>query len=400
MTFPFWSLTAENHELGLVVGTLIGFAFGFVLERVGFGRAPKLMGQFYGYDLSVLKVMFGAVVVAMVGTVVASGLGLMDWKAVADHATSETYLWPMVLGGFALGVGFVISGYCPGTSYVSLASGKLDGLVTVIGVTIGQVLWASIEHTPAIARFQNSSNLGHVYLWELLHLPARVGPAVIALAVAAMAIGAFIGGERIERLVNGAAAAAAPGGSPRRLVFAGMAAFALVGLGLGLVPSGTSATPAAPAALGPFELARRVLDEPWKVRVVDLRPMEACAQARVPGAECVPADQLGKLALADANGARDLVLVAAGDLDQVPPAAAGYPGRVQALKGGFPAWKAFALEAPPPPAPGASPQELELYRLRAGIAAAMTGVKAAPPPPMPTGDAPAARKKGGGGCGG
>lgn len=400
MTFPFWSLTAENRELGLVVGTLIGFAFGFVLERAGFGRAPKLMGQFYGYDLAVLKVMFGAVVVAMLGMVVLSGAGLLDFKAVADNATSETFLWPMTIGGFALGIGFVVSGYCPGTSYVAVASGKLDGIMTVVGVTLGQVLWASIEHLGPIARFQNSSNLGHLYLWELLHLPARVGPAVVALAVAAMALGAFLGGEKIERLVTRATGGDAAARSPRRLVFAGIAAFALVGLGLGLLPGGTAAAPAAPARLAPFDLAQRVLDEPWKVRVVDLRPLEACARQRVPGAECVPAEQLGKLGLADANGARDLVLVAAANLESLPAAAAGYPGRVQVLEGGFPAWEAFALQVPEPPAPGAGPAELERYRLRAGIAAAMTGAKAAPPPPLPSGDAPAPRKKGGGGCGG
>jgi uncharacterized membrane protein YedE/YeeE len=401
MTFPFWSLTAENRELGLVVGILIGFAFGFVLERAGFGRAPKLMGQFYGYDLAVLKVMFGAVVVAMLGTVLFSGLGLLDWKALADNATSETYLWPMTLGGFALGVGFVVSGYCPGTSYVALASGKLDGLVTVLGVTIGQVLWASIEHYPAIARFQNSSNLGHVYLWELLHLPARAGPAIVALAVAAMAIGAFLGGEKIERIVTRSSAGEAAGGrSRRRMVFAGIAASAVVGLVLGLVPVGTAATQATTRRLAPLDLARRVLDEPWKVRVVDVRPMAECAARRVPGSECVPTADLGKLGLADANGARELVLVGGADLEAAPAAAAAYPGRLAVLAGGFPAWEAFALKAPEPPAPGAGPAEIETYRLRSGIAAAMAGVKAAPPPPMPAGDAVPRKKAGGGGCGG
>jgi len=401
MTFPFWSLTAESRELGLVVGVLIGFGFGFVLERVGFGRAPKLMGQFYGYDLAVLKVMFGAVTVAMLGTVVFSGLGLLDWKALADNATSETYLWPMTIGGFVLGIGFVVSGYCPGTSYVALASGKLDGLVTVLGVTIGQVVWASIEHYPAIASFQNGSNIGHLYLWELLHLPARVGPAVIALAVAAMAIGAFIGGEKIERLVTRSAGDAEPGaGSKKRLVFAGMAATALVGLGLGLIPVGTAATTTTARQVTPLDLARRVLDEPWKVRVIDLRPMAECAARRVPGAECVPAAELGKLALADANPARELVLVGGADLTAVPAAAAAYPGKVAVLSGGFPAWEGFALKAPAPPAPGAAPAEYDAYRLRAGIAAAMTGVKAAPPPPMPSGDGAPKKKSGGGGCGG
>jgi hypothetical protein len=400
MTFPFWSLVAENRELGLFVGVLIGFGFGFVLERAGFGRAPKLMGQFYGYDLAVLKVMFSAVVVAMLGAVILSGLGLMDWKAVADNATSETFLWPAILGGFALGVGFVVSGYCPGTSYVSLASGKIDGLVTVVGVTIGQVIWAAIDHLPALQRFQNSGNLGHLYLWELLHLPPRVGPAVIGLAVAAMAIGAFLFGESVERRIvkpEGPAPAAAV--RARRAVLAGLGAFAVVGLAVAALPTGSSATPARPAAVSALELARRVLDEPWKVRVVDVRDAAACAARRVPGAECVPAKDLDKLGLSFANGARDLVLVGEGDLAAVPPPAAAYPGRVLVLAGGWKGWEAFALTPPAPPAPGAAPADVEAWKLRAGLASAMTGMKAAPPPPPPSA-APSAPRKGGGGCGG
>ncbi len=56
---------------------------------------------------------------------------------------------------------------------------------------------------------------------------------------------------------------------------------------------------------------------------------------------------------------------------------------------------------PPPPLPAdASFADREAFRVRAGLAAAMTGVKAAPPPPMPTGDAAPRKKGGGGGCGG
>jgi uncharacterized membrane protein YedE/YeeE len=401
MTFPFWSLVAENREFGLVMGVLIGFGFGFVLERAGFGRAPKLMGQFYGYDLAVLKVMFTAVVVAMLGAVLLSEVGLMDWKAVADNATSETFLWPALFGGFVLGIGFVVSGYCPGTSYVSLASGKLDGLMTVVGVVVGQVVWASIEHAPAITRFQNSGNLGHFYLWELLHLPARVGPAIIAMGVAAMAIGAFLFGEKVERMVN-RPAEPAPAGvvRTRSWVLAGLAAFGVVGLALTALPTGTAATPAAPRALAPLDLARRVLDEPWAVRVIDLREMKDCAARRIPGAECVPVKDLAKLGLADAAGTRELVLVGEGDLAAVPAPAAGYPGKVTVLAGGWKGWEAFALTPPVPPAPGAPPADLETYRLRAGLHSALTGMKAAPPPPPPTAAPAGPRKAGGGGCGG
>jgi len=58
MIFPI----LPAHELGLVFAVVSGFGFGFVLERAGFGRAQKLVGQFYGYDMSVFKVMFSAVV--------------------------------------------------------------------------------------------------------------------------------------------------------------------------------------------------------------------------------------------------------------------------------------------------------------------------------------------------
>jgi uncharacterized membrane protein YedE/YeeE len=398
MTFPLF----PSHEVGLVFGVLSGFGFGFVLERAGFGRAQKLVGQFYGYDMSVFKVMFTAVVTAMLVVVVASGLGLADFKAIADHATSETLLVPFAVGGALVGAGFVMSGYCPGTSYVAMASGKIDGLLTVLGTIVGQVIWAELEWRPGFARFHNATNVGNFYLWELLHLPAKAGPPILAVAVVAMAAGCFIGAEKIEKLLAARAdplAIPTPGGRPRRFVVASLAAASLVGLAALALPVGTAAIPAAAPAIAQLDLARRLLDEPWKLRVVDLRPMEACAARRIPGSECVPLADLKKLQLADANAARDLVLVGEGDLAAAPLEAAAYPGKVFRLAGGFKGWEAFALTPPPPPPPGATAAELDLYRLRAGINSAMTGMKAAPPPPAPTA-APAGPRKGGGGCGG
>ena len=50
--FPFESLGDERRALGLALAVLFGVAFGFVLERAGFGRAQKLVGQFYGDDMT------------------------------------------------------------------------------------------------------------------------------------------------------------------------------------------------------------------------------------------------------------------------------------------------------------------------------------------------------------
>src|SRR6266542_943440 len=211
MTFPIF----PAHELGLVFAVASGFGFGFVLERAGFGRAQKLVTQFYGYDMGVFKVMFTAVATAMLVIVVASAAGLTDFKLLADHVTSETFLVPFVVGGMLVGMGFVMSGYCPGTSYVAMASGKLDGLVTVAGTIVGQVIWSELEWLPGFARFHDATRLGNLYLWDLLHLPARAGPAIVAVAVLAVAIGGFIGAEKVEKLLASRAdplAIAIPGG--------------------------------------------------------------------------------------------------------------------------------------------------------------------------------------------
>jgi len=87
---------------------LIGFSFGYVLEIAGFGYSPKLAAQFYFKDMTVLKVMFTAIIVAMVGIFMASALGLLDYNLLW---VNPTYLWPGIIGGLIMGVGFIVGGF-------------------------------------------------------------------------------------------------------------------------------------------------------------------------------------------------------------------------------------------------------------------------------------------------
>jgi len=195
MTFPLESLAQDAPSATSLAGSVaLGFAFGFVLERAGFGRAQKLVAQFHGTDMTVFKVMFSAIVTAMLGVTGTAALGLVDLASLSFEYPS--YLWPMVAGGFLLGVGFIVSGYCPGTSVVAAASGKVDGLLTVAGTVIGALLYAELQ--PALGGFHEAGKLGAVFLYQLVHLP----PLVLALLVGAMAVAAFKGAEAIERVVT------------------------------------------------------------------------------------------------------------------------------------------------------------------------------------------------------
>jgi len=108
MMAPFFKYGMFGEETSLVVAFLIGIGFGFFLERAGFGSARKLVSQFYLNDLAVFKVMFTAIVTAMLGV---TYLGWAGWLDLSLVYLVPTYLGPQVIGGLILGVGFVVGGF-------------------------------------------------------------------------------------------------------------------------------------------------------------------------------------------------------------------------------------------------------------------------------------------------
>lgn len=188
---PFLRPLSENPWTYLVFG-LIGFAFGFVLESSGFGNSMKLSAQFYFKDLTVLKVMFGAIVTAMVLLFLSSAIGILDFNLVY---VPETYLWPGILGGLIMGVGFIIGGFCPGTSLVSAATLKIDGLFFFLGVLFG--IWSFGETVDLYWTWWNTSGYyGRLTLMDVFHLPT----GWVVLLVVCMALFMFWGGEQLERI--------------------------------------------------------------------------------------------------------------------------------------------------------------------------------------------------------
>jgi hypothetical protein len=229
--------------------------------------------------------------------------------------------------------------------------------------------------------------------------------AVLAAVMAGLAMLLFVGAEKAESYFVrrahgrhlGVPSVSVPGRRASAFaVFGGASALALLVM-VAVPKQGEAEKARAVATIDSMSLARRVFDAPWKHRVIDIRSREACAKARVPGSECVPRADLGKLGLEFSPGARDLILVGAGNFEQLPAAAAKFRGRVLVLEGGFPAWKAFVLDPPAAPAATASAQERTLYAMRAGFNKALTG-KAPPPPPPPAAGFKPPPKKPGGGC--
>ena len=191
--FPLPLTEMFGHWGSYGVYLLIGVAFGVILEVAGFGNSMKLAAQFYFRDLTVFKVMFTAIIVASVLIFFASGLGLLDYNLIW---VPPTYLWPGIVGGLIMGVGFIVGGFCPGTSLVAMATGKIDGIVFVFGVLFGIFMFG--ETVSSFDVFFESSYMGRFTLPELFN--TSYGLVVLAIVVGALLM--FWGAEKIEAAMN------------------------------------------------------------------------------------------------------------------------------------------------------------------------------------------------------
>jgi uncharacterized membrane protein YedE/YeeE len=187
MTAPFSGLEPTG---ALVAAFAIGIGFGACLERAGLGSARKLMGQFDLTDLTVFKVMFSAIVTAMLGLFWLSRVGLLDMQRIY---LPDTFLLPQLIGGALFGVGFATAGLCPGTSCVAAATGRLDGIGVMLGMFAGVL--ATGAALPSLQRFYLATSRGGLTLPRLLGIPE----GVVILVIVGVALVAFGFTARVEQ---------------------------------------------------------------------------------------------------------------------------------------------------------------------------------------------------------
>ncbi len=190
---PFIPEGIVNPELNLFFALLLGIGFGYVLEQAGFSSSRKLAGVFYGYDFVVLRVFFTAGVTAMVGLTFLSFMGWIDMSLVY---VNPLFLWSAIVGGAIMGLGFILGGYCPGTSIVAATVGKLDAMLFLVGAVTGIFIFGHFYND--WESFYNGSFLGNPFIYETFGMPR----SWFAFALVIVAVLAFAITQRIEDNVN------------------------------------------------------------------------------------------------------------------------------------------------------------------------------------------------------
>lgn len=183
------------YDGGVASGLLSGILFGYVLENAGLGSPRKLTAQFRFSDWSVFKVMLTAIIVAAIGLYGATEIGLLRTNGVF---IPTTFLWATLTGGALVGAGMAVGGYCPGTSTVGLASGRLDGLIFMVGMVFGVGLFAGL-FDPLKNFYEAAAGPQAQTLGMLFGIPAWAVIGVLAI----IAILGFVVGARFERAHGG-----------------------------------------------------------------------------------------------------------------------------------------------------------------------------------------------------
>ena len=281
-----------SNEFNLIVALIAGIGFGFVLEQAGFSSTKKLVGLFYGYDFTVLKVFFTAGVTAMIGVLLFGQMGILDLSLIYIN---PTFLWSALIGGAIMGVGFIIGGFCPGTSVCAAAIGKLDGLAFVFGSGLGVLV--IVEGYPMFEKIYLAEAWGPVLINEKLGM----SKIVFAFLLTAIAIIAFYLTRLIENRVNGIQS-----NLPKNkvVIYASAVGFAFLVLTvISIMPDSNSRMESriskalyqdlSSVEVPADKLANEIVNNYYRINIIDIRTPEAFKTYHLPFAINIPVERMG-----------------------------------------------------------------------------------------------------------
>lgn len=167
-----------NNRLQLVLGFVVGIAFGFVLQKGGVTYYDVIVDQLILKDFTVVKIMLTAMVTGMIGVHALVSLGLAQLHPKSGSAGMT------IPGALIFGVGFGTLGYCPGTAGAATGHGALDALLGgIVGMLAGAAAFAALY--PKVKPILAKGDFGDATLPRLLN----VNPWAVVVPVAAAVTG-------------------------------------------------------------------------------------------------------------------------------------------------------------------------------------------------------------------
>ncbi|MHC4204128.1 MAG: DUF6691 family protein [Planctomycetota bacterium] len=143
-----------------IVGLIMGVIFGASLVLTGLTNPDKIIGALRLKDFYAIRTVAVFLLVGMLGT------WILDLFGAAHFSIKPAIILPVLIGGALLGTGLGLTGFSPATGLASAASGRIDALITVIGMIFGAHVYILI-YPSVVVPLERILNFGSVTLPQI-----------------------------------------------------------------------------------------------------------------------------------------------------------------------------------------------------------------------------------------
>lgn len=132
---------SDRHSLFVPTIFVGGLIFGFGLGFSHMARPEVVLDFLQFTDFGLLFVMFGAAIVSGIAFAIMPRLGVRAPLTGRPYGRRlKSFDRNVLLGGSIFGVGWGLSGICPGAAYASLGIGNVTILWAIVGMFAGAYL--------------------------------------------------------------------------------------------------------------------------------------------------------------------------------------------------------------------------------------------------------------------
>jgi len=150
-----------------ILGLIIGGLFGAFLVLGGLADPDKIVGTLRLKDFHAMRVIAVFVLTGLVGT------WILEMAGAAHFSVKPAQMVSVLVGGALLGIGFGMTGYCPGTGLACAAAGRIDALVSILGMLLGALAFILL-YPAVVAPLNGVLDYGKALLPDVTGIPRAV----------------------------------------------------------------------------------------------------------------------------------------------------------------------------------------------------------------------------------